>query len=345
MPEACVSLWPTDACQWSVAQIWSFSDWVERAIYISLALMLAYTFLAAIQLFRRYRLARRVFREFESDFGPEFFRSGRRLIADLNRGLTTLKAIASTAPFLGLAGTSYGILEVFSYGYSGSKARFLAIISKELSLTLATTIVGILVAIPATLSHNILQACIERHTAPVTLSRSSRENDLRSFHFAQTLQLKPRFSSVPPFALLAAPALACVVAMFMAFEPYERPTGLHISMAPERCQPGLVNRIIVLRVTNDGKLFLNTESEDWKSLPGRLLDIYRIRRERVLYVYAEDAVPFQTVTTAIDLVRNIPATESGSIGLDVRLVTPQPEAENALCHGPVRRAPRAHPRR
>ena len=189
----------------------------------------------------------------------------------------------------------------------------------------------------------MLCASIEAHTAYME-PRSSDENDLGSFHFAQTAQLKTRFSKLPPFALLAAPALACIVVMFIAFEPYETPTGLRVSLAPEQCTPGRVDRITVLRITNDGELFLNFEPEDWKELPGRLLAIYRLRRDRVLYLQAEDEVPVQIVAAAIDLVRNIPAANSESLGIEVRLITPQTEAENALCHGPVRRAPRAERR-
>ena len=53
-PEACVSLWQTDQCAWSVEYIWHRSDYVERGIFLALALMLAYTLYVLIRFLRRY---------------------------------------------------------------------------------------------------------------------------------------------------------------------------------------------------------------------------------------------------------------------------------------------------
>ena len=344
MPEACVSLWPTDACQWSVVDIWRWSDLLQKGIYISLALMLVYTLFVVIRFFRYYALVPRAFlaREFESD--GDRIRNVKRVTADLSRGVGTLRAFSIGAPFLGLAGTSYGIVVVFSQGSYVSRASALGYILTALPNPLVSTAVGIVVALPAILFHNILQAIIEHFTTQQPLRRISGSNDFGSSQFAQRLPLKRRFSSFPPFSVLGVFALSCAFVVFIGFKPYPTPTGLRITVAPDHCQPGVPDRLVVLRVTNEGQLFLNTEQEDWKNIQGRLSAIYRLRTERVLYLLAEDKAPVQTVAEAIDLVRNIPATESESLSLDVRLITPQTEAENALCHGPVRRAPRAERR-
>ncbi|MGC2476144.1 MAG: hypothetical protein WA485_17530 [Candidatus Sulfotelmatobacter sp.] len=104
MPGACLSLWPTDECAWSIIGIWRRADLVERAIYVSLTLMLGYTFFVLIRFLRRGLLARLESRDFKPGSTLNFFQEKKRVVADLSRGLGTLRAIASAAPFLGLAG-------------------------------------------------------------------------------------------------------------------------------------------------------------------------------------------------------------------------------------------------
>src|SRR5450631_626897 len=116
MPGACLNSWQTDACEWSIGYVWRASDWIERGIFIFLALMLAYTGFVLLRFSRRYYLARRESRALVNDSWRALQRNQRTLVADLSRGLRTLKAISSAAPFLGLAGTSYGILAALSRG-------------------------------------------------------------------------------------------------------------------------------------------------------------------------------------------------------------------------------------
>jgi hypothetical protein len=87
------------------------------------------------------------------------------------------------------------------------------------------------VAIPAIPAHNFLCTRIHRFerelSSLVPAATAAHEDPAspRQFRLAQTLPLKQRFSSLPPFALIAAPALASVVAVFMTLEPYETATG------------------------------------------------------------------------------------------------------------------------
>jgi len=110
MPGACLNSWQTDACEWSIGYIWSSSDWIERGLFITLALMLSCTLFIFIRFSCRYYSARRESRAFVPDSWRAVDRYQRTVVADLSRGLRTLKAIASAAPFLGLAGTSYWVL-------------------------------------------------------------------------------------------------------------------------------------------------------------------------------------------------------------------------------------------
>jgi len=304
------------------------SDWVERGIFVGLALMLAYIVFVVIRFSRRYYLARRESRALVHDSWRVFQRRQRSIIADLSRGLRTLRAIAVSAPFLGLAATSYWISGGLFFGYSGSPTRVFDLIEARTASSLLTAATAILVAIPAILTHNFLRMRtdeFERELStlvPAGMASREDEPNPRPFRFAQALPLKKRFSGLPPFALIAAPALASIVAMFMVFEPYETPTGLDVGLATQLCESGGDNRLIVLRITDTGKLFINFEEVDWNNLAGRLSAIYSRRAQRTLYLSATDGVPFQTLADAIDVIENTPVASPNS-PISVLLITPK----------------------
>lgn len=331
-PGACLSLWPTEECAWSTWDIWHSADIVERAIYVSFALMLVYTLFLLLRFIRSSVSIPREFSAVQLGSGPEFQPERIRLISHLTRAVGTLRGIAVAAPFLGLAGTSYGILAVFSYGGSWSRGSFLYYICPRLAFTLTTTIVGTLVAILVIVCHNILGKRVEDLAGRLVLVRKPHFGlDRRA---VRLLPLRKRFSGPPHFALIAAPIFACWLMFYIGVDPRPAATGLRVLLPQDRCQAGLVDRSLVLRVTNNGKLFLNYEPEDWKGISARLSEIYGMRRDRVLYFLAEDEVPFQVAAEAIDTARSSRDNRGKSLDISVRLVTPQTVAEDALCHAP-----------
>ena len=76
-------------------------------------------------------------------------------IDTLERYLFLLSTCVSLAPFLGLLGTVWGILQTFTElnGARASNEAFLG----GLSTALATTVVGLVIAIPALVGHNYLR--------------------------------------------------------------------------------------------------------------------------------------------------------------------------------------------
>jgi len=75
----------------------------------------------------------------------------------LEKNLFVLSTVVTLGPFLGLLGTVWGILLTFSQlhsrGISSNNAAMLA----GLSLALATTVIGLVVAIPALIGYNYLK--------------------------------------------------------------------------------------------------------------------------------------------------------------------------------------------
>lgn len=342
-PRACLSLWPTEECEWSTWNLWRSSDMVQRTIYLSLALMLGYTFFVLLRFLVRYYSRHRDLPAFGSRSGIDSFLDRRKLICGLSQGLLTLKGISAAAPFLGLAGTSYGILAGLFVGYSGSPRGYFALVFTRIAFGSAPTLAGILVAVPAVVFHNLVRTCIENFSVPGFSTHNCTTSGLVHFRLAQTLPLKRRFSSLPPFATLAAPALACVVVLFTPFHPYRAPTGLTVLLPSFRCRPEVSDRIIVLRVMANRELFINQEPIAWTDLPRRLSAVYSTRALRELYLLAEDGASLQTVADAIDAVRSIQDAEFNSLHIKVLLITPQAWTEREKCFAPIQRHFRQRP--
>lgn len=92
---------------------------------------------------------------------------------------------------------------------------------------------------------------------------------------------------------------------------------------PKHEKPQQNNRSIVLQVlagpNGQPQLKLNEESISWQDLSSRLIDIYKTRAEKVLFVKADNGIPWQDVATAID--------KAHGAGVDkVGLMTPKTEA-------------------
>ena len=88
-------------------------------------------------------------------------------IVSLKRGLAILATVGSTAPFVGLLGTVFGIINAFAaMGPSGSTG--IAAITVGIAEALIATGFGLLVAIPAVWFFNYFQTKIDNLTAEMT---------------------------------------------------------------------------------------------------------------------------------------------------------------------------------
>jgi biopolymer transport protein ExbB len=95
-------------------------------------------------------------------------RAGR----DAARGTGLLATIGSTAPFVGLFGTVWGIMNAF-IGISQAKTTNLAVVAPGIAEALLATAVGLVAAIPAVIIYNIFARSIAGYRA--LLSDASAE--------------------------------------------------------------------------------------------------------------------------------------------------------------------------
>jgi hypothetical protein len=208
--------WQAGGCELSVRYVWRGMNWIVRLDVILLALMLAYIVAVVIRVSYRYHLARRV-----QGIGTDS-RNLRKLTGDLSIEVVNLRSIASTAPYLGLAGTCVGIMDAFG-GIGMEKHAAEIMITSKVSLALVTTAAGILVAVTATCFYNYLRTRIDLLESEV--ANEAIEQGSRSSQVIQRLPLARRFSQLPAFALIAAPGLAILVAVHTPFFAPRRPTA------------------------------------------------------------------------------------------------------------------------
>ena len=88
-------------------------------------------------------------------------------ITNLKRGLAVLATVGSTAPFVGLLGTTMGIVNAFT-GMAASGSGGLAAIGAGIAEALITTAFGLLVAIPAVWAYNYFSTKIDNLVAEMT---------------------------------------------------------------------------------------------------------------------------------------------------------------------------------
>jgi len=88
-------------------------------------------------------------------------------LVDLKRGLGVLATTGATAPFVGLLGTTMGIVNAFT-GMAASGSGGLSAISAGIAEALITTAFGLMVAIPAVWAFNYFSTKIDNLTAEMT---------------------------------------------------------------------------------------------------------------------------------------------------------------------------------
>ena len=99
-------------------------------------------------------------------------RQAQREVHNMKRGIGVLANVASTAPFVGLLGTVLGIVNAFEM-MAATGSGGLSTVSAGIAEALATTALGLLVAIPSVGAYNGLQAWVDARA--IDISEASNE--------------------------------------------------------------------------------------------------------------------------------------------------------------------------
>ncbi len=84
-------------------------------------------------------------------------------VCEVEKHLFILPTVVTLAPFLGLLGTVWGILLTFSSLQAQSFSGNNQVVLGGLSMALATTVIGLVVAIPALIAYNYLKSSIRHY--------------------------------------------------------------------------------------------------------------------------------------------------------------------------------------
>jgi len=275
--------------QWSIGFLLRSTYLMERLVLIALALMLARILLIIIR--ASYLLAKRA--------GSTDITSSAmtELIALLRRKLRSLRSIFSIAPYLGLLGTSLGILDTLSGGFTGSRSSVLHWVASGIMAAFLSTAAGIVVAVPATCLHNYLRRRLD------LLERERPNGPLEKRRFPLNARL-----SVLPFALTAAPVLAMAVAAFMIFPSLRPEVGLSVHLLPigppAWSSPSVEQLVIAVVSTGTASpaFYVNSKKTPWDSLGNELRSELRGHpAHSMTYVQADKDVYWKYVTDVIDL--------------------------------------------
>ncbi|MCA9911256.1 MAG: MotA/TolQ/ExbB proton channel family protein [Anaerolineae bacterium] len=86
--------------------------------------------------------------------------TGRHVVYDLERFLNSLGTIAAISPLLGLLGTVFGMIEIFS-GVSESGVEHAELLASGISQALVTTAAGLAIAIPALMFYRYFRGRVD----------------------------------------------------------------------------------------------------------------------------------------------------------------------------------------
>jgi biopolymer transport protein ExbB len=111
-------------------------------------------------------------------YEPEATRAFARLeVSRMERGLPYLEVIYAGAPLIGLTGTVWALIRVFSSISTATGLPDPANFTSGVSLALSATVIGLLIAVPALVGGGVLQRRVDKQAAEldVLLARLLRE--------------------------------------------------------------------------------------------------------------------------------------------------------------------------
>ena len=152
----------------------------------------------------------------------------------------------------------------------------------------------------------------ERHPQNTRITDS--ESIGQCFQWAQKLTLRKQFSSLPAFALIAGTMLFVPVVVFFLLSPVPA-RGLFVDLLkslPLAANNDLLTEPIVVHVVDAGpgvepNVFVNSKATSWNRLGNSLKDELKIRPEWVVYVEADENVPWSDAVNVIDVAKGLHA--------------------------------------
>ncbi len=169
----------------------------------------------------------------------------------------------------------------------------------------------------------------ERH--PRTARFTDSESIGQYFQWAQKLRLRKEFSALPAFALVAVPGLMILLWVFLILTPLPS-MGLYVHLlkpGPLAVKDDLLSEPVVVQVIDAGpgvapNVYVNSKPTSWDKLSGALKDELKLRPRWVVYVEANNYVPWADAVYAMDIAKGLHAK--------VVLLTSKPSPRTGHAH-------------
>ena len=113
--------------------------------------------------------------------------------------------------------------------------------------------------------------------------------------------------------------LLVLIIIFMVITP-TMSNGLPVIVpqpAPPKTVEPLNPNTVVVRVLSGGKLMINQDSVDWKTLGPRISGIFSQRAEKVAFITGAGEVSFAQVARAIDIMRTAGVDHIGLVTTEI----------------------------
>ena len=110
-------------------------------------------------------------------------RSARAVHTRMNRGLSSLATIATTAPLIGGFGTVWGIIDSCARGWVGERSAWIAYTFRNLTGALLPVALGVVVAVSALWCYRYLRSEVESFDLEMRTASAELENYLLRFTY------------------------------------------------------------------------------------------------------------------------------------------------------------------
>ncbi|CAN5695066.1 hypothetical protein BH11PSE3_BH11PSE3_51550 [soil metagenome] len=240
---------------------------------------------------------------------------GRRMLV----GTGVLATIGATAPFVGLFGTVWGIMNSF-IGISKSQTTNLAVVAPGIAEALLATTLGLAAAIPAVVIYNHflaphrgLSRAGRRHVGRCSAARfeGSRQMSVKLDHGDADLA-ETRKVNVTPFI----DVLLVLLIIFMVAAPLatvDVPVELPASTAERQAKP---DKPLYLTLKSDLSFFLKDEAVTREGLPAALNAATGGRKDERIFLRADKTVPYGELMNGMNLLRKAGYLKVALVGIE-----------------------------
>ena len=220
-------------------------------------------------------------------------------MSKIEKGFTFLATVGSTAPFIGLFGTVWGIMNSFQ-SIAISRNTSLAIVAPGIAEALFATALGLLAAIPAVIAYNRFNNDSRKYSQKLE-SFSKRflsiYNKLMAFKLNRSGKEPMSEINVTPFV----DVMLVLLIIFMVTAPLLT-VGVQVDLPessadslPEEQEP------LTLSINSKGEIFIQESKVEYDKIIAKVLAVSKNRTDTRIYVRGDKTINYGRVLEIMGL--------------------------------------------